>query len=159
MTEELEELKLKLEVKKQWYCDYCGEIIQSDKEGMLEWDTFLEGEREFTAENFRIVHHRRVKNCRPKHADDHLSDGHLHWYTSSADGLNELLSIAERHTLDTVKFNAIIRRLHVDYYEEGIKYLPLAREDGEHEMDPYDSGDLTQANLRSLIRKYGNPRT
>jgi len=155
MSEEVKELDLNLELKKQWYCDYCGEVIESDKEGMLEWDSFLpEDGREFTAENFRIVHHRRIKNCRPRHADDHLSDGHLHWYTGSQ-GLSELLSIQARYTLDTLKFQKIIRRLHVDYYEEAISYLPQAIQDGNYEIDPYENGDISETNLKWLIRTYG----
>jgi hypothetical protein len=155
MSGETKELDLKLELKKQWYCDYCGEIIETDNDGMLEWDSFLpEDGREFTADNFRIVHRRDIKNCRPKHADDYLSDGHLHWYTGSQ-GLSELLSIQARHTLDTLKFHKIIRRLHVDYYEEAISYLPQALEDGEYDIDPTGDGDISLTNLQWLIRKYG----
>lgn len=154
-VEELLGLKPKLEVKKQWFCDYCGEIIESEKDGMLEWDSFISEEgREFTAENFRIVHHRAVKGCRPKHADDHLSDGHLHWYTGSH-GLSELLSFPFTHKLDTLKFFKIIRRLHVDYYEEAIQYFPQALADGEYNIDPYGIGDISETNLTWLIRKYG----
>ncbi|MFB7142749.1 MULTISPECIES: hypothetical protein [Terrabacteria group] len=153
---EIRELDLKLELKKQWYCDYCGEIIESDKDGMLEWDSFLpEDGRDFSADNFRIVHHRAVKKCRPKKADTYLSDGHLHWYTGSK-GLSELLSIQSRYTLDTLKFHKIIRRLHVDYYEEAISYLPQAFEDGEYEIDSSGDGDISEENLKWLIRKYGN---
>lgn len=155
MSTDLKDLKLKLEPKKQWFCDFCGGIIQTEKDGMLEWDSFLPDEREYTAENFRIVHHRAVEKCRPKHADKYLADGHLHWYTGP-DGLSELLDISIRYKLDQAKFNNIIRRLHVDYFEEGITYLPAAREDGEHEIDPYDKGDLSQRDLIWLIRKYGN---
>jgi hypothetical protein len=154
MNEKYEDLNPKLKIKEQWFCDYCGEIIESDKDGMLEWDTFLEGEREYTAENFRIVHHRRVKNCRPKHADDHLADGHLHWYTGPY-GLSELLSIQTRYKLDIVKFNNIIRRLHVDLYEEAKEYIQQAKEDGYYEIDPYDIGDLSERDMIWLIRKYG----
>jgi hypothetical protein len=152
---ETKELDLQLELKKQWYCDFCGEVIESEKDGMLEWDSFLTEEgREFNADNFRIVHHRAVKNCRPKHADDYLSDGHLHWYTGSQ-GLSELLAIQARYTLDTLKFQKIIRRLHVDYYEEAISYLPQALEDGEYEIDPIEDGDISLTNLKWLIRTYG----
>lgn len=156
MSGKIKELELKLELKKQWYCDYCGEVIESDKDGMLEWDSFLpEDGREFTADYFRIVHHRAVKNCRPKHANDYLSDGHLHWYTGSQ-GLSELLTIQARNTLDIIKFHKIIRRLHVDYYEEAISYLPQALGDGEYEIEPNGDGDISESNLKWLIRKYAN---
>ncbi|PEM52671.1 hypothetical protein [Bacillus wiedmannii] len=152
----IDKMKLKLEVKEQWLCDYCGEVIKSDKDGMLEWDSFLlEDDREFSADNFRIVHRRDIKNCRPKHADDYLSDGHLHWYTGSQ-GLSELLSLQARHTLDTLKFHKIIRRLHVDYYEEAIFYLPQALEDGEDEIDLIGDGNISAANLNLLIKRHCN---
>ncbi|USK27370.1 hypothetical protein LIT32_18045 [Bacillus sp. CMF21] len=152
---EIKELDLKLELKKQWYCDYCGEVIESDKDGMLEWDSFLpEDDREFSADNFRIVHRRDIKNCRSKHADDYLSDGHLHWYTGSQ-GLSELLSIQAKHSLETIKFHNIIRRLHVDYYEEAISLLPKALEDGEYNIDPAGDGDISLTNLQWLIKTYG----
>jgi hypothetical protein len=149
------ELKLKLQLKRQWFCDYCGEIIKTAKDGMLEWDSYLDEERGLTAENFRIVHGRWVKGCIKNRSDDNLADGHLHWYTGP-DGLSELLSIQRRYSLDTERFNNIIRRFHVDFFEEAIQYLPLAREDGENEIDPYDVGELTQEEIKWLIRKYGN---
>ncbi|KML07133.1 hypothetical protein [Rossellomorea marisflavi] len=155
MSEGIKSLNLELDVKSQWYCDFCGEVIDSAKDGMLEWDSFvLEEGREFTAENFRIVHHRAVKDCRPPHADKNLSDGHLHWYTGPH-GLSDLLDIETRHRLDTIKFHNIIRRLHVDYYEEARTYLPQAREDGYNEIDPYDLGDISEHYLKWLIKKYG----
>lgn len=150
------ELDLKLKLKKQWYCDYCGEIIESEKDGMLEWDSFFpEDGREFSADNFRIVHRRDIKNCRPKHTDDYLADGHLYEYTGS-EGLSELLAIQAQHTLDTLKFHKIIRRLHVDYYEEAITYLPQAIEDGEDAIDQNGDGDIPKADLKWLIKNYGN---
>lgn len=155
MSEDVKELDLKLKLKEQWYCDYCGGVIQSDKDGMLEWDSYLtEDDKKFSADNFRIVHRRDVKNCRPSHADDYLSDGHLHWYTGSH-GLSELLTIQSRHALDTIKFHKIIRRLHVDYFEEAVKYLPLALEDGHNDIDPYEVGDISENNLKWLIKRYG----
>ncbi|MEW4286732.1 hypothetical protein [Priestia koreensis] len=158
MSEEVKEIDLKLKLKEQWYCDYCGGVIQSDKDGMLEWDSYLqESEKRYSADNFRIVHHRGVKNCRPSHADDYLADGHLHWYTGSH-GLSELLAIQSRHTLDTIKFHKIIRRLHVDYFEEAVRYLPLALEDGHHDIDPYEVGDISENDLKWLIKKYGKSK-
>ncbi|WP_429845350.1 hypothetical protein [Brevibacillus sp. FIR094] len=154
VLEEREELELKLQIKNQWYCDYCGEVIEKPADGMLEWDSILDDENGLSADNFRIVHHMSIKTCKTRRPDDNLADGHLDWYLGP-DGLNELLEIQRRYKLDTVKFNIIIRRLHVDLFEEALKYLPLAIEDGYHDYDPYEVGDLSQTDLKWLIKRYG----
>lgn len=156
MEQEIEDtfLRLKLKKKEQWYCDFCGEIIESDKDGMLEWDTYLEGnDTEFNAHNFRIVHNRSVKKCQPANNDSNLSDGHLHWYTGPA-GLSELLAIKHRYNVDQIKFDEIIRRLHVDYYEEARQYFDLSKENGD-EFDLYEIGDYSQDELKTIINRYG----
>ncbi|MGM0948353.1 MAG: hypothetical protein ACQEWT_05820 [Bacillota bacterium] len=159
MNQEIEDilLSLKLKKKEQWYCDFCGEIIESDKDGMLEWDSFLDrDDNQFNAENFRIVHHRSVKQCHPRNNDANLSDGHLYWYTGPA-GLSDLLAIKHRYNLDLIKFDEIIRRLHVDYYEEARQYFDESRENGD-EFDIYGIGDYSQGALKTIIGKYGKKR-
>ncbi|MEC0886824.1 hypothetical protein [Bacillus atrophaeus] len=159
MNQEIEDklLNLKLKKKEQWYCDFCGEIIESDKDGMLEWDSFLEkDDTQFNAKNFRIVHNRSIKKCHPRNNDANLSDGHLHWYTGPG-GLSELLAIKHRYHLDLVKFDEIIRRLHVDYYEEARQYFHESRENGD-EFDIYEIGDYSQDALKTIIRKYRKKR-
>lgn len=154
MTADNSELTLKLKIKEQWYCDNCGEIIESDKDGMLEWDSLVDTEGP-NAKNFRIVHHiTSGRKCQtPSHSRRNLSDGHLHWYTGS-NGLSELLDMYERYKVIPTELNTIIRRLHVDYFEEARPYMNRAREDG-HEFDPYDVGDYTKEELIFLIKKYG----
>ncbi|MCM3063200.1 hypothetical protein MH109_04335 [Bacillus altitudinis] len=151
MDQETEDafLNLQLKKKEQWYCDFCGEIIESDKEGMFQWDSDLD----LKAINFRIVHHKTVKQCHPKNNERHLSDGHLHWYTGS-EGLSDLLTFKHKYKLDLLEFDEIIRRLHVDYYEEARKYFAISRNNGD-EHDVYEIGDYSQAALKSIIRKYG----
>jgi len=155
MSIDTQELDLKLEVKKQWFCDYCGEIIKSDEDGVLEWDSFiLEEGRKFTAENFRIVHGEQIKECGPRFPDDNLSDRDLNRFTGPQ-GLSDLLSLQNTYRLDTVEFHKIIRRLHVDYYEEAIKYLPQALADEEYDIDSEGLGDISETNLIWLIKTYG----
>ncbi len=150
-----EHIQFKLKNKEQWFCDACGGIIQSDKDGMLEWESQISIEGAIDAKNFRIVHGRWVDGCIKNRSDENLSDGHLHWFTGP-DGLNKLLSMFVRFNLDNVEFTRIIRRIHIDHYEEGARLLPLAREDGEYDLDPYDEGDIPQSDLLWLIKKYGN---
>lgn len=154
---ETEYLNLKLKQKEQWYCDKCGEIIQSDQEGMLEWDSIIEpDEEERTVKNFRIVHHITTGfDCQtPRHNRGNLSDGHLDRYTGPG-GLSNLLSLYERNKLNVTELNIIIRRLHVDFYEEARPYMEKAREDG-YSYDPYGIGDYSQQELADLIFKYGD---
>ncbi|MEK4980831.1 hypothetical protein [Bacillus sp. FSL K6-6540] len=147
-------VNLKLKNKEQWFCDLCGGVIESDKDGMLEWNSYWKDEVGSEADEFRIVHGRWIEGCKSNRSDDNLSDGHLHWFTGP-DGLNKLLEMYERYKFEPVEFNKIIRRIHVDYYEEGSRLVPLAREDGDISIDPYDRGDITQSELLWLIRKYG----
>lgn len=148
-------MKFKLKTKEQWLCDICGEIIESANDGMLEWDSYMSEDGKVDAKNFRIVHGRWLKRCN-NGSKDHLADGHLHWYTGP-DGLNQLLSMYGRYNFDPIEFNRIIRRIHVDFYEEGARLAQLAREDS-YDIDPYDTGDINQADLLWLIRRYGKEK-
>lgn len=150
----LQGIEFKLKSKEQWFCDICGGIIESSKDGMLEWSSNLLDEGGIEAKDFRIVHGGWIKECKGNRAHENVADGHLNWFTGS-DGLNALLSISERYSLDTIEFNRIIRRIHLDFYEEGARLIPLAREDHENDIDPYDRGDINQSELLWLIRKYG----
>ncbi|MED2035648.1 hypothetical protein P4V58_00075 [Bacillus wiedmannii] len=159
MSSETAGLDLRLRVKEQWFCDNCGEVIESDQDGMLEWDSFQdESAEEYTmiGENFRIVHHRTVRNCSSiQNNDALLSDGHLDWFTGT-EGLSKLLSIQARYKLDTVKFQEIIRRLHIDYYEEARRYLSQALADGQYDINPSGNGHIPIADLIWLIETYGD---
>ena len=141
-------LKTKIEPLKQWYCDYCGELIESPEDGMLEWDT----NEKLEAKNYRIVHGRWLKTCNVGKDDTHLSDGHLHWFLGD-DGLINLLAHYHRYIVNFKEVNEIIRRLHIEYYEEARMYVQYAQEDGL-EIDPYSIGDLSRRDMEFLIRKY-----
>ncbi|KAB2456275.1 hypothetical protein F8161_22410 [Bacillus cereus] len=159
MSSETAGFDLKLRAKEQWFCDNCGEIIESDQDGILEWDSLQdESTDEYTTigENFRIVHHRSVRNCSsPQNNGVLLFDGHLDWFTGT-EGLSKLLSIQARYKLDTVKFQEIIRRLHIEYYEEARTYLPQASADGQYDIDPSGTGHIPIADLIWIIETYGD---
>ncbi|MGN7309904.1 hypothetical protein ACTHQ4_02290 [Alkalicoccobacillus gibsonii] len=146
-------MKNKLKVKEEWFCDFCGELITSAEDGMLEWDSIMMEDDKVT-KNFRIVHHRAVKNCRPANADDHIADGHLDSFTGP-NGLVRLLNIDSIYEVENPQeLKEVIKRIHVDYYEEGRKYLKFAIEDGHSDIDPYGEGNLSQNDLEWLINKY-----
>lgn len=82
-------------------------------------------------------------------------DGHIHWYLGP-DGLVSLLSFFDYKDLkDPKEFIEIIRRLHVEYYEEARQYWPVAEEDyffaDANEVWPY----LRKTSLR-IIRDYSS---
>lgn len=68
--------------------------------------------------------------------------------------LRVYLIFKHKYKLDLLEFDEIIRRLHVDYYEEARKYFAISRNNGD-EHDVYEIGDYSQDSLKSIIRKYG----
>lgn len=144
---------LELKPKEQWYCDFCGGIINSADDGMLEWDKIFE-EEGIKAQNFRIVHHRSIKECtRPKEADAKLADMHLYRFTGDH-GLSDLINLGILNKVDNFELGTIIRRIHVKYYEEAWRLLPLALEDGHYEVNSNEDGNVTEDVLKWLIKKY-----
>lgn len=151
MSEDQTRLITKLKVKEQWICDVCGKVIESDRDGMLEWDKYFIENDEIAQDNFRIVHGRWIVGCKDNRSKNKLADGHLHWFTGS-DGLNKILSMLQRPNLDQAGLIEIIKRLHVDYYEEARTLFGIAIED---EYFDYDDGEhIPQDDLIRLIRKY-----
>lgn len=144
----MENVKNKLEPLKQWVCDYCGDIIEKSKDAMLEWDN-----RDLETSNYRIVHGRWLKTCNVGRDDTYLSDNHLDRFLGD-DGLINLLGHFEFYKPNKKGLIEIIKRLHVKHYEEGSKFLSEAIEDGYHEIDSHQVGDLYQSDLRFLINKY-----
>lgn len=153
---EVELLNTKLKPGEQWFCDGCGEIIESDKDGMLEWESIMSDDSKgFTAESFRIVHGNWMESCNKQRYDSvKLSDGHLHWFTGE-DGLSRLLGFLFEQQIDPKELAIIIKRLQIKYYEEARTYIPLAHADDQHDIDPYDIGDINESDAIWLIRKYG----
>ncbi|MCT1575686.1 hypothetical protein M3E13_15580 [Oceanobacillus kimchii] len=151
--------KIKLKQREQWYCDSCGQIIKNSKEAMLEWDNFLYEDNNdgYNAKNFRIVHQKKASNysnCQTDNKKRNLSDGHLHWYVGSG-GLSELLSFYDYKKIDHREFNEIIKRIHVDFYEEARIYMNIGFEDG-YNLDPHQVGDYSQQDLLFLISEYAD---
>ena len=145
--------KILLEPLKQWYCDSCGEIINSADVGWLEW---LKNYRTDEESNFRIVHHTHecMYDSRDMHRRGYMTkDMHLDYYIGP-DGLNRLLDIMLRPEVNREEVAKIIRRLHVPFYEQSLLYRPIAFEEGYFINDP-DLYCSVRDNLE-LINKYAN---
>ncbi|QFF98826.1 hypothetical protein PB01_08260 [Psychrobacillus glaciei] len=134
-----------LEPLQQWYCDNCGEVIEKAEEGWLEWYRDIDKGNAFRkGKGFRIVHHnqRCMYNEKELFKQNKLTaDMHLDHYVGP-DGLVYLLSkIQYDQVEDNAEIVEIIRRLHVPYYEEALKYHNIAEEkgyfDGENEVTRY----------------------
>lgn len=132
-----EDVNYTLKLLEQWYCDSCGEIIESVNDGNLEWYS----DREisiFKGKGFRIVHNNEKctydSNVMFKRGKSN-SDGHLNSFIGS-DGLVSLLSKFQYERVeDNSELVEIIRRLHIPYYEEARKYH------NEAEIDGYFDGE------------------
>lgn len=128
----------------QWYCDHCGEIINTSNEGWLEWYKDII-EKEFSKrKGYRIVHHNKhcMYDTRQMFSQNKLvSDMHLTDYIGP-DGLVLLLSDLDYGDVENnSELVEIIRRLHTPYYEEARKYHDIAKEEGyfsgENEVTRY----------------------
>lgn len=149
-----DEINNKLEPLDQWFCDSCGEVIETADDGWLEW--YHKIDDYFNDKGFRIVHHggscmydtdvmfRQGKST---------SDAHLNSFVD-ADGLVNLLSMVQDKSVENeAELLEIIRRLHIPYYEEARKLHTEAELDGifdgENELTRY----LTRTS-KEIINKY-----
>ncbi len=150
----------------QWYCDNCGEVIQSAREGYLEW--LNDGK----AHSFKIVHHAPASPRRPGGGDCYHYTRHRHRRDINLDsfvgpaGMARLLSfldVGPIHDPDAEhspqvqnmrEFAELMRRLTIPYYEEALRYWSRADADdyfgGANEVWIY-----LPDTLRTLIERYG----
>ncbi len=140
-----EDVNCSLEPLEQWYCDSCGEVIETVNEGWLEWYRDIkEKSHNNKGKGFRIVHHdkRCMYNSKAMYQQGKLTaDMHLDDYTGPNGLVNLLSKIQYEYVEDDAELVEIIRRLHVPYYEEARKYHDAADEngyfDGENEITRY----------------------
>ncbi|WP_427138442.1 hypothetical protein [Psychrobacillus psychrodurans] len=146
------ELDTRLKPKQQWICDNCGEVIESIEDGCLEW---YKGNDDSLVENFRIVHHDSTCMYDPqmlfkegKQAISMLLESLV-----GDSGLVYLLGLGVTEIRNFTEYQEIIKRLHVDHYEEARLYWHLAEEDhffeGANAAWPY----LPETSLK-IIHKY-----
>jgi len=151
----------------QFICDTCEEIIESPKDGYLEW-VHADGK----AHSFHIVHHASRSprkpggDCYNHTAAQGRADVALVDFVGTA-GLPRLLSFLDMGALhdpdrvrlmrikDVREFVELMRRLSLPFYEEARLYWQRAVDDrffdGVNEVWPYRSDHLQQ-----LIKDYGD---
>lgn len=140
----------------QWYCDSCGEVIESVENGWFE--SYADRDNLFKEKGFRIVHDNRgcMYNENLMYKDGKsVSDSNLDSFTG-ADGLVGLLSkIQLEYVEDNAELIEIIRRLHVPYYEEARKYHDEAEVDGYFDGENEITRYITRTS-KEIINRY-NP--
>ncbi len=129
-----DEKTITLSLGPPWYCDTCGEIINSVDAGVVQWLVRPENERRFGKE-LKIVHHllsspRKENNgCYLNEPSFELADYHLTEMLET-DGLVRLLSLAGDDVLPFQDVNRMIMRLFVPGYEQARRFFTRALSDG-----------------------------
>lgn len=141
----------------EWYCDTCGQVIDSHTKGNLVFKSSSAG-----YSDFKIVH---KGNCDPR--DDYSASYEIAWVLGK-DGLNQFLSLL---TIGPIKiangqpdamqikpqtmanFVDTVRRFQTPYYEEARRkfFTPevLSDFDDSNEIAPY-----LERELQRIIRDY-----
>lgn len=159
----------------QFICDTCGEIINSPKEGWIEWISPWESEDDKRlCFDFRIVHHLTSSplginsndGCY-QHTDAiGRSDLNLDNFTNKETGMAHILKFLDvgpyheqnyegPYIKDMREYVEIIRRLTIPYYEEARLYWSQALEDGYFD-DANEVWMYKTDNLKQLIGLYSN---
>jgi hypothetical protein len=150
----------------QWYCDKCGEVIASARDGSIEW--LVEDD---VADAFRVVH-RAGASPRYPGGDCYFHTAHRGRHERQLDGcvgpagLPYLLSFLdlgpvhdpnEERTMrvrSVREFVEIMRRLTLPYYEEARTLWGLATEDGFFDAGGNEIWVYSPDTLKTLIERY-----
>ncbi len=153
---------LKLKPLGQWICDVCGEVIQSPKDGYVQWNRNLNQE----IDDFVIVHH---FSASPK---KHNRDG-CYKYDSDSDlesflgerGIVELTALLDPGPYHMPEYKTMVadirkwidfyRRLQLPYYEEARQYWEEAISDGYFD-DANEIYIYLPEKLKRMIEHYEN---
>lgn len=150
----------------QWFCDECGEIIESPDKGYIEW---LAND-DHKAHGFRIVHHATAS---PRHPDGDCyaytneigrSDLSLDCFLGNV-GLIRLLGFVDvgryhspdyrgPEVVDLREFVELFRRLWLPYYEEA-RFLFARAAAGGFFGGANEVGIYRDRALKDMISEYG----
>lgn len=126
-----------LEPLKQWYCDTCGEIIESPEDGYVQ---FKRNDK-FGYSDFIIVHHKSAspRKYHQKGCYQYSSDCDLESFLGNH-GKIELLSMLDPGPYHMIEYESndtnirnwkdFFMRLQLPYYEEARRYWDRASTDG-----------------------------
>lgn len=157
----------------QFYCDTCGEIINSPEEGWIEWiSKYDEETHSYNTHSFRIVHHyahspiayETNAGCYQHDGEICRHDSHLHHFLSEDYKMANILKFLDIGPIhdpdykgtsltDIREYVEIVRRLTIPHYEEARKYWAEAREDGFFQ-DANELWIYGVKNLKQLIDTY-----
>lgn len=105
-----------------WICDTCGEIIESPKDGYVQWVVFRDEDGQRRARDLNIVHHKTTSPlgsdaaCYLDATGGSLMDNDLESFLSQ-NGLMQLLSMLDEGLLPKEQVIEVIKRLHIKGYE------------------------------------------
>jgi hypothetical protein len=156
-----------LEPFKQFFCDTCGLVIESIKDGIIEYFDEPQSADGKPAEtmgyhSFKIVHSKR---CQNRGSQDNFSDESLEYVLSEGRALPFVYGLLDPgftiepvfkggQTSDIRGFVEIARRLTIPYYEEARRYFHAASQDGNlaayNEVERY-----TPETLLWILELYG----
>jgi hypothetical protein len=122
---------------KQWICDSCGEKIYSGNSGLIKWmksspKENIVGVQEPRFREFQIVHNsEKCIGIYNKNVDASVVSIHTMKHLGSTDIVGYLmLCLEENQCFEPQEVIEIIKRLQIPYYEEGRRYLDVAKKDG-----------------------------
>lgn len=146
-----------------WICDSCGHPIASAEDGWVEWIEFRTAAGR-QGRDLRLVHHMAAtptgKRCQfnqqaERNRDDGLiADASLSDFLG-ADGLMDLLSMLEEGCLPRDEVLEMIKRLHIEGYEQARPYFEEAISDGVFEPNTLP-GYYRQRDIRAVLEFASN---
>lgn len=166
-----------LEPLKQFFCDECGGIIESPKDGFVEWlEVHDEETGKITVSGFRIIHRSvkspfrsiRKEGCYKYGNSDYRMDNELTYILELSHQLiYSYLDLGFVHdpegkigsrVVDYKSFVDYAKRLTIPYYEEARRYFTDALQDGQFS----DSNEIvlfSEKTLKSIIETYSSSET
>lgn len=154
----------------QFICDHCGQVIESPKDGYVEWLTYNDEHGKYKAKEFRIVHHHGASPYKHTRAGCYKhentlgrSDIDLKWYLDTK--FQQILCLLD---LDFIhdpdgnigcqienfkEFTQFARRITIPYYEEARQYFEQVKHDEEFCLDNKITLFKPET-LKSIIEKY-----
>lgn len=155
----------------QFICDECGQVINSPKEGYVEWESGIDKNGKMFARGFRIIHSSQAspmekingKGCFKYDESPYCSDIDLDYFQKTVhQKLFSLLDLGFMHDKnqevgcqisDFREFVDFFKRLTIPYYEEARQYFQEAIEDCEI-SDENEIYLFTEENLKRIVQRY-----
>lgn len=156
---------------KQFICDECNQVINTPKEGYVEWESGFDEKDKPFSRGFRIVHippsspyKHNPEGCYKYGKSRYRSDIDLESFLKSAH--QEMFSRLDKgRFLDPTnsegckisnfrEFVEFFRRLTVPYYEEARLYFQQAWEDGFISTEMSDKDLYSEEYLKKIVEKY-----